>query len=134
MMYVVGHTRKTSHYTSGSVYIGQTEHTHTLPLNEDQGEVIEGELRLVPEHTENNDSIRDQVWFRGKAGGDVTIRNETYKPVAGLWRTNHYEYGKEPNEDVLDGVDRSNWFDATAVVGGAVLVTTLLLSLFYRIR
>lgn len=95
--------------TDGSLYPASVapgeNRTITVELLEERGTKVAGEVRLYAGDLSERDGGLDQVEFVGQAGSDTTTWNESYDPVTGPWRDDHYVY---QNESIETGADKND--------------------------
>lgn len=99
----------------------ETATTH-IELDDDPDDTIEGEIRYSSEHINEDEGVREQVWFRGEVDGDVTFQREEFEPVAYPTEDDAYTYDDE--DSVLQHVPPTRHLAAGLLVAG-VLVTVV---------
>lgn len=107
--------------TLAQVPIGEEEETRYVLLEDDPDDPIEGEIRYNSEGIDQDEGIRDQVWFRGEIDGDTTFQREEFEPVSYPDEQNSYRYGGDDTEDA-DGTAVRYLLGALAIAGGLGLV------------
>jgi len=108
------------------------ETTVQIPVEESQGEIIAGEVRLYDNNLSDADHGFDQREFIGEADGETQVWNRTYEPVQDPYGPRSgYVYD---NESMAEFVEEEQTREPTpmehAIAGAGVLV--VLLTWWYR--
>ncbi|MCL9814949.1 hypothetical protein [Natranaeroarchaeum aerophilus] len=107
------HTEET-HGSGELALVPMSEQTATskIELDDDPDGTIEGEIRYSAEGVNQDEGVRDQVWFRGEVGGDVTVQRQEFEPAEYPGEDDAYRYDSDgsvleyipPSEHLLVGV------------------------------
>jgi hypothetical protein len=103
------------------------ETTVQIPVEESQGEIIAGEVRLYDNNLSDADHGFDQREFIGEADGETQVWNRTYEPVQDPYGPRSgYVYD---NESMAEFVEEEQTREPTpmehAIAGAGVLVVLL---------
>lgn len=126
---LVVHSRE-SHRIYGYPMTGRNKSdTVRIPLNEEQGELVEGEIRLYSGDTFEENSTMDMVTFRGSTDGGTSLKEVEFERIDD---PGNYYYGMENDTDeddlaVTNDGDVTNVGIAAGMLGAGALA---LLSMF----
>lgn len=127
---LVVHSRE-SHRIYGHPMTGKNKSdTVRIPLNEEQGELVEGEIRLYSGDTFEENSTMDMVTFKGRTDGTTTSKEVEFERIH---NPGDYYYGMENNSEsedklaVTDDGDVTNAGIAAGMLGAGAIA---LLSMF----
>jgi len=119
--HVFVHTTET-HGESDLALVPMSEETATsyIELDDDPDSTIEGEIRYNTELIHEDAGVRDQVWFRGEVGGEVTVQRQEFEPVAHPTEDDAYRY--DADESVLEYLPPSEQLAAGVLIGGVLAI------------
>lgn len=119
--HVFAHTPET-HGQSDLAIVPKGEETATssIELDDDPDSTIEGEIRYNTELIHEDEGVRDQVWFRGEVGGEVTVQRQEFEPVAHPTADDPYRY--DAGDSVLDYLPPSEQLAAGILIGGVLVI------------
>jgi hypothetical protein len=78
------------------VPIGEEEATTYVDLDDDPDSTIEGEIRYNAQGINQDNGVRDQMWFRGEVDGEVTFQRQEFEAVGYAGEDDAYRYDDSP--------------------------------------
>jgi len=118
---VFAHTKET-HGSGDLALVPLEEETATseIVLEEDPDSTIEGEIRYNSEGVNQDEGVRDQVWFRGEVGGDVTVQRQEFEPAEYPGEDDAYRYDYDGS--LLEHIPPSEQLAAGVLIGGVLAI------------
>lgn len=132
---IVVHTLQTNYSRRGdAVAAPESKSTVQVPVEERQGSVIAGEVRLYNRNLSDAEDGFDQREFVGRAGGDTQVWNRTYEPADPHWaESGGYRYENETMEERIgDDDEERSTVPPTVLLAAGVAVLLALVVWRYR--
>lgn len=133
--YLYVHTNQTvSNPIISRVPKNEKYHTAYVPLQEDPGDKVMGEVRLYRGSVQNDSGIRDQIHFEGRVDGTTEIRNESFEPITPPYEENSYRFTPDGADASDGGSLGEDVVVATTLAFGVVVVVSLVIGFLFRLR
>ncbi|WP_135535520.1 hypothetical protein [Halostella pelagica] len=109
------------------------ETTVQVPIEEPQGAMVAGEVRLYDNNLSDTDHGFDQREFVGEADGDTQVMNRTYEPARDPYgKKPGYVYENESMEAVVEDANESEPTPMEHVITGVGVLVFVLAVWWYR--